>query len=410
MAHVRKVTHPPRRDGSVKSSWRATWLGQDGKRQSKNFARKKEADAHLSEVNAGRIGGSASMTMLDLADQHIRYFDGLVKAGKRAAVTRDAYQMIRDRMATGDPAFVRRRLNDLRAVDCQNFLDDLFARTGSSDQAVRSRRALVTWCRFGMRKGWLNANPAQPCVVEREAAARDGEPSFELPDKATLADLLKAAAEGDHAVRDTAVVRLLMFGGFRISELLGAADDAAVIRPQGMTLKVREKLDRHYKTLDPLKTAKSRRDVPLGQAAALAVRAWRLSRGPARAFTHQDGKYQTRRVSGRLFPDPRTGAGVWGYNEFVNDCWLPLMRRAGLVQTLPDSKGKNRPVQAFGPHMLRHVAVSLWLAQKPRPSIKKVQELVGHATLQMTMDLYGHLWTDEDEDAAIAQASERLIG
>ena len=60
--------------------------------------------------------------------------------------------------------------------------------------------------------------------------------------------------------------------------------------------------------------------------------------------------------------------------------------------------------------MLRHVAVSLWLAQKPRPSTKKVQELVGHARLQMTMDLYGHLWTDEDEDAAIAQASERLIG
>ena len=50
MAHVRKVTHPPRRDGSVKTSWRATWLGQDGKRQSRNFARKKDADAHLSEV------------------------------------------------------------------------------------------------------------------------------------------------------------------------------------------------------------------------------------------------------------------------------------------------------------------------------------------------------------------------
>lgn len=158
-----------------------------------------------------------------------------------------------------------------------------------------------------MRKGWLNANPAQPCVVEREAAARDGEPSFELPDKTTLADLLKAAAEGGHPVRDTAVVRLLMFGGFRISELLGAADDAAVIRPQSMTLKVCEKLDRHYKTLAPLKAAKSRRDVPLGQAAALAVRAWRLSRGPARAFSHRDGKHQTRRVSERLFPDPRTG-------------------------------------------------------------------------------------------------------
>lgn len=33
----------------------------------------------------------------------------------------------------------------------------------------------------------------------------------------------------------------------------------------------------------------------------------------------------------------------------------------------------------------------------------------GHATLKMTMDTYGHLWRDEDEDDAIAQASERII-
>ena len=409
MAHVRKIAHPPRRDGSVKVSWRATWTGPDGKRQSRNFPRKKEADAWLTEVNAGRVGGSSTMTVADLADQHIRWFDGLVKAGKRAAVSRDGYQIFRSLHLAADPAFANKRLSDLRAPDCQAFLDDLFTRSGSSDLCVRGRRTLVTWCKFAMRKGWLNANPDQPCVVEREAAARDGEPAFELPDKDTLKAILTAAGEGDHPQRDTAVVRLLLFGGFRISELLGLADDAVIIRPKGMTVKVRERLDRRYKTLDTPKTAKSRRDVPLGEAASLAVRAWRLARGPARAFAHRDGQLQTRRVAGRLFPDTRSGEGVWGNNEFMNECWFPLMRRAGLVQILPDSKGKNRPVLAFGPHMLRHVAVSLWLAQKPQPKVKKVQELIGHATLQMTMDLYGHLWTDEDEDDAIAQASERLL-
>ena len=41
---------------------------------------------------------------------------------------------------------------------------------------------------------------------------------------------------------------------------------------------------------------------------------------------------------------------------------------------------------------------------------RKLQELLCHATLQLTRDLYGHLWTDPAGDDAIAQASERIIG
>jgi integrase len=53
------------------------------------------------------------------------------------------------------------------------------------------------------------------------------------------------------------------------------------------------------------------------------------------------------------------------------------------------------------------VAASLWIAQGL--SAKKVQDLLGHSTIQLTMDLYGHLWTDADADDALAQASEYLI-
>ncbi|WP_312126511.1 tyrosine-type recombinase/integrase [Brevundimonas sp.] len=410
MAHVRKHSYPPRADGTIRSVWRASWTGPDGKRQSKVFARKREADAHLVEVSAGRIGGTSAMTVADLAAHHIRWFDSLVKSGKRAAVTRDGYQTILDRHVNADAAFARRKLSDLRAPDCQNFLDGLFERTGSSDLAGRARRCLVTWCRFGMRKGWLHTNPAQPCAVEREVSARDGSPSFLLPSHEQLKALIAAAGDGTEPIRDTAIVRLLMFGGLRISELLGLADDAVELRPSAATIRVRERLDRHYRTLDRPKSAKSRRDVPIGTAAALAVRSWRLARGPSRAFTHTNGSYQTHRVPGRLFPDPASGTGVWCYNDFINQCWIPLMRRAGLVEMLPDSKGKKRPVTAFSPHALRHVAVSLWLSQVPQPSAKKVQTMVGHASLQMTMDLYGHLWKDQGQDDAIAAASERLIG
>jgi integrase len=40
---------------------------------------------------------------------------------------------------------------------------------------------------------------------------------------------------------------------------------------------------------------------------------------------------------------------------------------------------------------------------------KRIQKLMGHSTLQMTMDLYGHLWTYPDEDVAIGRNTERQL-
>lgn len=406
MANVRKITHKPRRDGSIKTSWRAAWVGPDGKRQSKNFAKKSEADAWLREIAAGRQGGSATMTMADLALDHLRWFEGLVRGGLREPSTRDGYATAHDVHLRADPKFAKLRLCDVTAPKVQTFLDDLFTRTGSTEVARRIRRTLVAWFRYGQRRGWMTGNPAQPCTVEQTSRPDQDEEVCEIPSKGELAALLRAAGEGEHAVRDTAVVRLLMFGGLRISELLGLSDDAAQITARGGMLKIRERLERRYAVLGRVKSEKARRDVPVGAAAALAVRSWRLARGPARAFAHIDLSGSPVRVPGRLLPAP-DGADLWRYQHFLRQCWTPLMRRAGLLQMLPDARGKNRPVPAFSPHTLRHVAASLWIEQGLRP--KKVQELLGHSTLQLTMDLYGHLWRDEDEDDALAQASEALI-
>ena len=53
-------------------------------------------------------------------------------------------------------------------------------------------------------------------------------------------------------------------------------------------------------------------------------------------------------------------------------------------------------------HDLRHTAASLWLAAGADP--KGVQQVLGHATAAMTMDLYGHM-----VDASLWQAA-RLVG
>ena len=62
---------------------------------------------------------------------------------------------------------------------------------------------------------------------------------------------------------------------------------------------------------------------------------------------------------------------------------------------------------AWGFHVLRHVAASLWIEQGATP--EQIQHWIGHASIQFTMDTYGHLWSDPKADGAIAAAAERSL-
>jgi integrase len=60
-------------------------------------------------------------------------------------------------------------------------------------------------------------------------------------------------------------------------------------------------------------------------------------------------------------------------------------------------------------HALRHTAASLFIEQGWSP--KKVQTVLGHSSITVTYDIYGHLFPSPDEDAdAMAQIQARLLG
>jgi integrase len=47
-------------------------------------------------------------------------------------------------------------------------------------------------------------------------------------------------------------------------------------------------------------------------------------------------------------------------------------------------------------YSLRHVYASVKIKLGTNP--KRLQALMGHASIQLTMDTYGHLWKDEEAD------------
>ena len=59
-------------------------------------------------------------------------------------------------------------------------------------------------------------------------------------------------------------------------------------------------------------------------------------------------------------------------------------------------------------HALRHAAASLFIEQGWGP--KKIQSMMGHSSIQVTFDIYGHLFPDMEDDAkAMAEIEARLL-
>jgi integrase len=79
---------------------------------------------------------------------------------------------------------------------------------------------------------------------------------------------------------------------------------------------------------------------------------------------------------------------------------------AGIAPSIAEPK--------YGLHSLRHFFASWCINQRSDGGlglpIKAVQERLGHSSIQMTGDVYGHLFPALDDGAELAQAERALIG
>ena len=75
-------------------------------------------------------------------------------------------------------------------------------------------------------------------------------------------------------------------------------------------------------------------------------------------------------------------------------------QRAALTRTAEALK-----IPGFHPHELRHTAASLAIASGA--DVKVVQQMLGHKSATMTLDLYGHLFGDQLDVVADAMDSAR---
>ena len=371
--------------GEKKAAWLVDYRDSFGARRSKQFKRKKDADAWLVgtswEVTQGiHTPDSQSVTVADAAEMWL----AKCRAEDLEPTTIAAYdQQVRLHLL---PMCGKLKLNQLKRPRVEKLLDDLLA-TRSRSMTIRVMRALTAIIKEAQRQGKIAQNVSEGVRVKR--ARR--EQKVMIPSKEDLRSILKAAdASDDHAA--AALVALVTFCGLRASELRGLPWEAIDLRKG--TVRVSQRADAHN-VIGPAKSDAGFRTIPMPPMAQRLLRQWKLAcpRNDLNlVFPSQAGRIMSHRYMTLNLLDPiQCSAGVTADGSEAT----PSAENDGEVQA---KRGR------YTLHDFRHAAASLWIEQRVSP--KRVQTWMGHSSIQITFDVYGHLFSDADRDAAAALAVE----
>ena len=138
------------------------------------------------------------------------------------------------------------------------------------------------------------------------------------------------------------------------------------------------------------KTVAGVRTVPISSQLTAMLKAWKLK-----------SKFAT--PGDLIFPNEE--GNHTSHDNLIKRRFGPLLDR--LEADHRADPARSASLRRFNWHALRHFAVSSWIEAGFTP--KTVQTFAGHASLQTTMDRYGHLFPSEDHKRAMDQIAKGLF-
>ena len=186
-----------------------------------------------------------------------------------------------------------------------------------------------------------------------------------------------------------------IFTGLRASELRGLRwKDVDLDKRE---LQVRQRADR-YGAIGKPKSESGERTVPLTPIVVNTLREWKLACPKSEA--------------GLVFPS--SGGLVEHHKNIVERGLVPTLIAAGVGIEAEDPEGKPvKRAKYTGLHALRHFYASWCINRRVDGGLelpaKVVQERLGHSSIMMTMDVYGHLFPRGDDSAELEAAERSLL-
>lgn len=269
-----------------------------------------------------------------------------------------------------EPRMGRKLVAELSRSDVREFMDQLID-DGLSHALTRkvmvSLRAILA---EAVEREWIQHNVATDVKMRRRRRTESDERI--IPTKEEIRLIIENAPRSHRAMFIAAI-----FTGMRISELRGLTWDK-VDFDRGLIL-VRQRADEKGELGKP-KSQAGFRDIPMTPMVRNTLKEWQ--------------KASPSSSQNLVFPNGR--GKIQNYANIYNRIFKPMLIANGIV----DSGGAPK----FGIHALRHAAASLFIEQKWNP--KKIQTLLGHASINMTMDVYGHLFENAEEDVSMFEKLE----
>jgi integrase len=371
------------RKGELKTAWVVDYKDQNGKRRLKTFDRKKDADAWATtahhEVKQGvHTPDSTSLTVGQAADVW-------VQRGETEGLEHGTLVQYRNHVERHikPHSIAQTKLSQLATPSVEAFKRDL-ERDKGKKMARKVLGSLKSIIREAQRQGMVAQNVAQPVTVRNVTRGQSRpEVGADVPSKDEVKAMLGRAEGRWRALLVTAV-----FTGLRSSELRGLTWDHVDFDER--VIRVRQRADRWNDMGDP-KSAAGRRDIPMTKMVANTLKEWRL----------QCPKGEL----GLVFPN---GQGRHeNHANIYNRGLAPIQKAAGVTAEGQDDNGKPVQKPKYSLHSLRHFYASWLIGEGFSP--KRVQTLLGHSSIQMTFDVYGH-WLSTQDDYAKLDAAVQSFG
>jgi integrase len=383
------------RSDSGHVTWRARYRDPSGKDRSKTFRRKVDAEKFLIEVENSKLTGSyidnsrGRVTLGEWADLW------LVNQVQLKPSTYARYEgILREHIK---PRWRDVELSKVTHSDVQSWVAELTAKKKplrgrsitqkdraaapmlSANTVQKIYRVFSSMLTLAVQDGRLLRNPADgvklPKIVRKPQRFLTHEQVRRLADAAAKDPESKHAIAGEREIAGyRLVVLFLAYTGVRWGEM-------AALRIH------RIDLTRRRATIAESVTPVMGKGLVWGTPKSGKFREVPIPRFLIDALKlHLDG----RDPAGLVFPGARSGE-VLRVAAFTRGSFKAAASAIGI----PD----------LHPHELRHTAASLAIAAGA--DVKVVQEMLGHASATMTLDLYGHLFNDRLDTVAEAMDAAR---
>jgi len=351
-----------RRDAACNcvGSWEAAvFSAREGKKLRRTFATEAAAKAWRSEASVAlRKGTLKSPTRETLREAAERFLVGIddgsirTKQGQvyKPSVRRGYRYALENHVL---PDLGGTRLSELRRADVQDLADRLAARGFDASSIQNVLMPLRVIYRRALRRGELAVNPTSDLDLPAPKSRRD-----RIASPVEAEALLAALGETDRVIYATA-----LYAGLRLGELRALRwEDVDLDRN---VVRVERAWDAIEGVIEP-KSKAGRRTVPIGRTLRAHLLRHQLASGRREGL-----------VFGRTAANPFDTGGIW---KRSHKAWAD----AGL--------------EPIGVHECRHTFASMMIAAGV--NAKALTSYMGHSSVRITFDRYGHLMPGNETEAA----------